>query len=110
MKYQHKKLAAGKWNSLSLIQQLANIGSEVERTISWNKKGNNLYSKRAFWRCLELIDITLTDQKNKLRLRELTRLREVLVDYFIGDNQYSSSDELWQKYFLAFNYAARINT
>lgn len=110
MKYQHKKLAAGKWNSLSLIQQLANIGSEVERTISWNKKGNNLYSKKAFWRCLELIDITLADRKNKLRLRELARLREALVDYFIGDNQYSSSDELWHKYFFAFNYAARINT
>jgi len=109
VKYQHKKLAAGKWNNLSLIQQLANIGSEVERTISWNKKGNNLYSKKAFWRCLELIDITLADRKNKLRLRELTRLREALVDYFIGDNQYSSSDELWHKYFFAFNYAARIN-
>jgi len=38
----------------------------------------------------------------------LTRLRESLVDYFYGDNQFSSSDELWHKYFTVFNYAARI--
>ena len=109
MKYQHKNLAAGGWNKLTLMEQLANIGSEVERTISWNKKGNKAYSKRAFERCLELIDLTLADRKNRKRLRELTRVRETLVDYFIGNNLYSSSNKLWQRYFFSFYYNSRIS-
>jgi len=98
-----------RWFNLLLSEQLANIGSEVERTILWRKKDNLEYSKRAFERCLELLDLTLADVKNQKRLREVARLREVLVDYFFGHNEYSSSDTLWQKYFLAFNYKARMN-
>lgn len=109
MNYQHQESAAGRWFNLSLSEQLANTGSEVGRTINWRNKGNQQYSNNAFERALELMDLTITDKKNIKRLKELTRLREVLVDYFFGDNQYSSSDQLWQKYFYAFNYAARIN-
>lgn len=108
MKYQHKNLSSGQWFSLSLFEQLANIGSEVERAILWREKKRQ-YSKQAFYRALELLSLTIDDQKNKGRLKELTRLYEVLVDYFAGDNQYQSSDELWRKYFYPFNYAARIN-
>lgn len=109
MSYQHQELATGRWFIFSLSEQLANIGSEVERTINWQNKGNRQYANNAFERALELLDLTIIDKKNIKRLKELTRLREVLVDYFFGDNQYSSSDQLWQKYFYAFNYAARIN-
>ena len=107
MRPQHKKLASGKWNELSLIEQMANVGSEVERTISWKNKNNKEYSQMAFFRALELLDLTITCKKNRGRLKELTRIREALVDYFIGENNFSSSDKLWQKYFLAFNFVAR---
>lgn len=107
MNYQHKGLAAGRWKDLPFLEQMANIGSEVERTISWKKKNNFDYSQRAFERTLELLDLTIADGKNKRGLRELTRVRETLVDYFVYDNEYHSSDELWQKYFYNFNYAAR---
>lgn len=30
MKYQHRELASGRWNELSLVEQLGHIGSEVE--------------------------------------------------------------------------------
>jgi len=109
MTYQHQDLAGGRWFNFSLSEQLANIGSEVERTIKWRNKSNQKYSNNAFERALELLDLTIADKKNVKRLKELTRLREILVDYFFGDNQYSSSDQLWQKYFYAFNYAARID-
>lgn len=108
MNYQHKQLAQGNWFKLLLIEQLANVGSEVERTIKWRQKGNSDYSNKAFIRALELLNLTIADKKNKFRLKELARLYEVLVDYFAGNNQYLSSDELWQKYFYAFNYMARI--
>lgn len=107
MNYQHKELAAGRWEKFSILWQMANIGSEVERAISWRSKDAN-YSHKAFERALELLDLTLADSKNRPRLKELTRLREVLADYFCDDNQFGSSDELWHKYFYAFNYAARL--
>jgi len=105
--YQHKELAAGRWSTLSFMEQMANIGSEVERAISWKNKNNSEYSKMAINRGLELLELTKSDARNVKRLKELARLYEVLVDYFYFDNNYSSSDELWHKYFYAFNYAAR---
>jgi len=109
MNQQHKKLASGKWAKLTLTKQMANVGSEVARTISWKNKGNLEYSKMAFIRTLELLDLTITCDRNRKRLKELTRTREALVDYFEGDNQFCSSDKLWQKYFFAFNYSARMD-
>lgn len=107
MTIQHKSIAVRRWSKLSLIEQMANIGSEVERAISWEKKGNRNYSKKAFYRSLELLDLSISSSKKKDRLKELTRLKEALVDYFYADNQYSSSDKLWRKYFYPFNFAAR---
>lgn len=107
MNFQHKNLAEGRWFKLSLMEQMANIGSEVMRTISWKNKGNNDSSQKAFERALELLDLTIADEKNKKRLKEIVRLREFLVDYFVFDNQYNSSDESWNKYFCTFNFAAR---
>jgi len=105
--YQHKDLLGEKWYALSLMEQLANVGSEVHRTISWRNKGDTEYSQRAFERSLELLDFTIADPKNIDRLKELTRMRECLVDYFMYDNIYGSSDEKWEKYFYAFAFAAR---
>ncbi len=104
----HKELASGKWFTLSLVEQLANVGSDIERTIQWKKKGNKEYSDRAFERALELLNLTIADPKNRKRLKEITRTREALIDYFMCDNEYGSSDELWQKYFYHFGYAAAL--
>lgn len=105
----HKNLSEKKWFSLSLAEQMANIGSEVERTIIWKKKNDPKYSRLAFERALELTDLTKLDPKNRNRLGELCRMREILIDWFL-DNQYHSSDKSWQNYFFAFNYLSRIHT
>ncbi|KKR32845.1 MAG: hypothetical protein UT63_C0030G0003 [Candidatus Gottesmanbacteria bacterium GW2011_GWC2_39_8] len=104
----HKDLASGKWFKMTFFEQMANVGSEVERTINWKNKGVESISQKAFERCLELLYLTIEDKKNRSRLKELTRVYEVLVDYFSGENIYHSSDILWKKYFYAFNWAARI--
>jgi hypothetical protein len=90
MGYQHRELAGGRWDRLSFFEQMANIGSEVERA-------------------LELLDLTIDKDKDKNHLRELLRLREALVDYFAFENNYGSSDEKWHNYFYAFSFAARID-
>jgi hypothetical protein len=109
MNFQHKELSNGKWQKLSLIEQMANIGSEVERAINWKNKKDEEYSRMAFERALELIDLTIADEKNCSRLREITRVREVLADYFICGNNYSSSDKSWKDYFYSFAFASRLN-
>ena len=109
MSYQHKDLAAGRWSQLSLIEQMANIGSEVERALNWRIKKNTDYAQKAFERALELIDLTLDNVKNYAHLKEITRMREAIVDYFFGVNQFSSSENSWRKYFLPFVFASRRN-
>ena len=58
MNYQHHDLAAGRWSQLTLAEQMANIGSEFERALNWRAKDNADYSRRAFERALELMDLT----------------------------------------------------
>jgi len=110
LSYQHKELAAGRWRELPLVAQMANIGSEVERALSWREKGNAEYSRRAFERALELVDLTLACPHRRSRLKEIARLRETLVDYFHGANEFGSTESSWRKYFLHFAYAARRHT
>lgn len=110
MDYKHKQLASGRWRRLSFFEQMANIGSEVERAILWRKKENADYSNRAFERALELLDLTIANNNNKPQLKELARLRESLVDYFSFNNDYKSSDKKWHNYFFGFNWAARAGT
>jgi hypothetical protein len=105
---QHRELAAGRWRSLSLLEQLANAGSEVERALSWAAKGNAEYSALATDRALELLDLTIADPKNRHRLKEITRLREALLDYFVGSNEFASSSAGWHAYFHAYGTAVAI--
>lgn len=105
---QHHELAAGRWRSLSLLEQLANTGSEVERALSWSSKGNTEYSALAFERALELLDLTIADPKNRTRLKEVTRLREALLDYFEGPNEFGSTPAAWRSYFQAYGMAVAL--
>lgn len=100
-----------RWSKYALFEQMANIGAEVGRAINWRKKNNKQMSQNAFYRALELLDFTIDDRKNKNSLKEILRVREVLVDYFFGDNIYHSTDNNLEKYFYHFNFAARnLNT
>lgn len=96
-----------RWNSFSIFEQMAHIGAEVGRMNSWRRKKNNKMSLNAFYRALELIDFSVTDPKNRTCLKEILRVRELLVDDALGDNIYHSSANGWDKYFLPFNHAAR---
>ena len=107
MTYQHKDLAAGRWRRLTFLEQMANIGSEVERALNWRAKDNAPYAQRAFERALELLDLTLASVRGFARLRELARVREGMVDYFAGTNLYGSTEASWRSYFLPFTFAAR---
>ncbi len=109
MSAQHKDLAAGRWGQMLFVEQMANIGSEVERALNWRMKSNIPYSERASERALELMDLTLEAATTFSRRREVARIREAFVDYFFGSNDFKSTDTSWKKYFYHFTYAARRN-
>lgn len=109
MAAQHQQLANGRWQQFSLMEQLAHVGSEVDRAAHWKQKGDTLSSQRSIDRALELIDLTLDDQRWQKRRKEIVRAREVLCDYFYGDNEYQSSTSSLQRYFFSFALAAAKN-
>ncbi len=67
--FQHKNLANQAWFSMSLVSQLGNIGSEVNRALNWKNKNNQEQMKKALFRALELIYLTVEDKKklNKIK-------------------------------------------
>ncbi len=57
-------------------------------------------------RALELLGLTIADPRHRSRLKEMTRLREALLDFFLGDNEFRSTEKSWRAYFYAFALAA----
>lgn len=102
--YQHKDLAAGRWWTMTICEQMGNIGSEVGRALRWKERDSGI-ATRALYRALDLLDLTLDDPRHRAssrRLREIARAREVLLDFVIGPNQYQSTAEGLQRYFDVF--------
>ena len=103
----HQDLAEGRWRELSLLEQMANIGSEVGRAINAREQCKEERAVNAGYRALELFDLSLNDPKLKFRLKEIARARECFADFFFGENEFAFTGEWWQKYFLDFADAAR---
>lgn len=104
--YTHKSLAAGRWFELSFAEQLANVGTDIERAIKFKARGDEESSKGALFRALELWCLTIQDPKiTRPQRREMCRAKEVFLEYFIGDNRYKCTDQQWLNY---FDYFGRI--
>lgn len=102
----HETLASGQWFTLSLLEQLGNIGSEVSRARRWQTKNEKLFAG-AVDRALELFDLTLRDPRRRHRLKEIARARELFCDAALGLNTYQTSLADLDRYFTQFAMAAR---
>lgn len=107
MEIQHKELAEGRWFTLSLAEQMGNIGGEVHRAVLAEAQ-NPRDAEAAFIRALELIDLTLADKKLRGRRKEITRLREILCDTVTGSKTYQTNLEDLDRYLMPFAIAARL--
>ena len=90
------------WFNMPVDMQISNIGSEVSRAINWKNRGNE---KRMIGFCnkaIEFLNLSVEDPKNRHRIGELSFCIEELKDYFLGDNLYSTTDEMLHKYYDAF--------
>lgn len=101
----HKELTLEKWQAYSLAERMANIGSEVIRTLNWQHKDTQ-QAALAFERSLELFDLTKMTTKS-VQLREISRLKEAWVDFISGLNTYKITKEVWENEFLQYTVLAR---
>ncbi len=104
----HEGLAAGRWQTLTLAEQLANVGSEVDRAIrAWEAQRPDRF-ERALERALELFDLTVSDDRWRgHRRREILRVREEFCRLFFDDRPPEGSACGLSKYFLQFGVLAR---
>jgi hypothetical protein len=96
-----------KWARLTVLEQMGNIGSEVGRAISAERRGDKLLRDGAIARAIDLFNATsgsLAGQKSP-RLREVLRARDQFLSLFFDDN-FAEADKI-ENYFMQFALAAR---
>ncbi|MBU6214506.1 hypothetical protein KGM48_01535 [Patescibacteria group bacterium] len=95
-----------RWHTLSLAEQLGNVGSEVGRARKWQGK-----DEQSFWsaaaRALELLDLTREDARWRARRAELDRARESVSDALLNGEAYRSSLADLERYFMQFAFLSR---
>ena len=93
---------------MSLMEQLGNIGSEVDRALRAYSLGKGDRFERALDRALELFDLTAADPRLALhQRREILRAREQFCRVFFDDTAESDLGAYLTRYFLQFAVAAR---
>src|SRR5213083_3535365 len=99
----HAGLAAGRWAALSLAEQLANVGSEVDRAVAaWAAQRSDRFD-RALTRALELFDLTARDDRWRgPRRREILRAREEFCRLFFNQEYVRDAARALSTYFLQF--------
>src|SRR5213083_3225418 len=104
----HAGLAEGRWEGLTLAEQLAHVGSEVDRAIAaWEAQRRDRF-ERALGRALELFDLTARDDRWRgHRRREILRAREEFCRLFFDDDVASGAARTLREYFLHFALLAR---
>ncbi len=91
-----------KWFSMSIQEQISNIGSEVLRADRWKKKGNYERMRSYYDTAISFLCLSLRDPKNSAGRNELSLCIDELADYFIGENRWGTTSETLEKYYNAF--------
>jgi hypothetical protein len=103
----HASLTADRWAELSVVEQLANVGSEVERALRAHDAGRIDRRDQALVRALELFDLTASDARWRgPRRREILRAREYFCGVLFSEPNPGDAEFL-RRYFLQFAMAAR---
>ena len=106
--HMHRDLAAGRWHAMPLVEQMANVGSEVSRTIRALRQGNAERAAHAMARALELFDLTATDPRRRgAPRREVLRARELFCGLRYSHAPPDGDAEFMERYFLQFAVAAQ---
>jgi hypothetical protein len=96
-----------KWSRMTILEQMGNIGSEVGRAISAERRGDEVSKDGAIARAIDLFNATsqyLVAQKSP-RLKEVLRAKDQFLQLFFDDN-FADADKV-EDYFMQFAIAAR---
>ena len=96
-----------RWSRLTLFEQMAHIGSEIERARICDEKNDPSMRQRAIERAFDLIDVSLKDMRWQKRLKEFCLLREVLADHYARTHEYQVSLEDLEDHCNQFAFALR---
>jgi len=101
------KITLKRWQEYSLSEQLDNIGSEISRARYWEESLDYINREKALERSLELLDLTVADKRWYLKLKELTRLRDIIGDLMAKTKIYNISLKDLEKFCLGFAIKSR---
>ena len=100
--------AAARWAGYSLAEQMANVGSEVERALRAHAAANPTRLAGALDRALELFDLTVADDRWRgRRRREILRTREQFCSVVVGHDAPDGTAAKLSRCLLAFAVLAR---
>ena len=96
-----------RWGQLTFLEQMANIGAEVGRSINAKRRGQDRRADSAIERALDLFSATAEAlaEKKSHRLREVLRARDEYLRLFY-DGTFEDDAEKIEKYFHQFAVAA----
>ena len=96
-----------RWQSMTIFEQLGNIGSEVGRALSAKERGDEKSMNGAYYRGLDLIDASVEKLvlEKSPRTKEFLRAREQFSVAILTE----AEDRTLEKYFFEFAYAARLS-
>ena len=83
----HKNLTPDRWQKFSPKQRELMIANELNRAKNWIEKNDLEEVKSCYKRALELLDLTVATTRNKNRLKEYLRLREMMGKVYIGEEE-----------------------
>lgn len=82
----HQNLTLERWATFSITRQILMIASEINRAGSWIAKNDFSEVKLCYERAMELLYLTIATLKDKKKLRELLRFKEMLAMLYIKDS------------------------
>lgn len=97
----------GRWQTLTISQQLGNIASEFARFRSSVERGEGARTDQAYARLHELVSLTLEDPRWTLRRSELDRLEESIRHLGGERSELEVSFDDVESYLLPFAVLAR---
>lgn len=107
---EHWTIDVDRWAAMPLMEQMANIGSEVGRAGKWLAKDKLQIAEGAYYRGLELMDATIKSGRINMASRsclllELCRARDLFSESFL--NRDLNGLGYLEKYFGQFAMAVR---
>ena len=99
-----------RWATLSIFDQMGNVGSEVGRTIQAKKSGDEAKFEAALARALDLLDATVEAQivTKPYRAKEVLRAQDQFLNLFFGGKASPSDQRKLEEYFTHYAIAARL--